>query len=256
MIKKTGLLVLLVGLTAALAPLACGGGGGGSPATDFCAKYATATCMRTFACPDPANPFPAGFTMSTCVQAFTKLCTDKPDPNAVPTVSCYGATTVNAAAESSCLSMVAAATCDQINNGTFTYDAVCSTVCSATSSGAAGSMGAAGTNGAGGSGTGTGGTAPAPADAAAYCKQLSSVNCDQGFKCSTPADRADPSWTLGATISECKGSVTTMACATAITDCGTYNALFAQACINKYAAQTCDDIALNGLPPECMFACQ
>jgi hypothetical protein len=259
MIKTSSLLGLCAVLAVVLAPLACGGGGGGGggAGADFCSKYATATCQRTFACPDPMNPPPAGFNMSTCVQAFTKLCTDKPDPNAVPIVSCYGATHVNTAAQSDCLSMVAAATCDQINNGTYTYDTVCSMVCSA-----APTMGAAGSSGNGGSGgnagsTGTAGTGPALPTADNFCNQFSLVNCDQAFKCTTPTDRADPSWTLGATVTECKGSVTTMMCNGFAATCPKYNQTFGKACVDAYAAMTCADIAasLTGLPDECGFVC-
>jgi len=56
------------------------------------------------------------------------------------------ATHVNTAAQTECLSAVAASTCDQIIMGTYTYDDVCSMVCTtAPTTGAAGSSGAAGT---------------------------------------------------------------------------------------------------------------
>jgi len=234
---------------------------------DFCSKFATATCMKTIACPDPNNPLPANFTMANCVQAFTQLCTMKPPANQIPDVNCYGATHVNAAAETMCLSAVSSATCDQVNNQVpLPWDDICSMVCATVATtGGAGSSGAAGTtasgtagttgNGAGGS-TGAGGTAPAPANAMAFCQQLSSVDCDQAFKCVAPANR-DATFIAneGSTIAECKGTITTMNCAGFQAMCTGYNALFAQACVNKYAALTCDDIALNGPPAECGFVC-
>jgi hypothetical protein len=270
MIKKISLLAL--GLCVA-APLACGGGGGGGVGGDFCAKFASATCMKTISCPDPNAPLPPNFTMANCVQAFTKLCTDKPPANQIPDVNCYGATHVNTAAQAMCLSAVSAATCDQVNNQVpLPWDDICAMVCTAaattggagstgaagTGSGAAGMSGSAGTTGSGAAGTtGAGGTAPAPADAASFCKQLSSVDCDQAYKCVAPADR-DATFIAneGSSITECKGTITTMNCAMFPAMCTTYNSLFAQACVNKYAAMTCDDIALNGLPLECSFACQ
>jgi hypothetical protein len=264
MIKKLGLLALGA---CVVAPLACGGGGGGGVGNDFCAKFATATCMKTISCPDPNAPLPPNFTMSNCMQAFTKLCTDKPPANQIPDVNCYGATHVNSAAETMCLSAVSSATCDQVNNQVpLPWDDICSMVCTAAATtGAAGSGGAAGTgtgaagttgSGAGGS-TGAGGTAPAPADSMAFCVQLSSVDCDQAFKCVAPANR-DATFIAneGSTVAECKGTITTMNCAGFSTMCASYNSLFAQACVNKYAALTCDDIALNGLPAECGFVCQ
>jgi hypothetical protein len=262
MIKKTNLVgVVALGLCVVM-PLACGSSGG-SVGDDFCAKYANATCAKTIGCPDANFPLPANFTMANCVQGFTHLCTDKPSAAATPATNCYGATQVNSAAETMCLAAVMATTCDQVNNKNgmmATYDDVCSTVCGAPAT--TGGAGAGGTTGSGTAGTGAagttgaGGSAPAPADASAFCHQLLSVDCDQAYKCVAPADRT-PDFVAaeGSSIEECKGPLLTMNCATALTDCPSYNSLFAQACVNKYAVESCDDIAAVGPPAECQFVC-
>ena len=148
LIKKIGLFGALAVCALAMSTLACGGGAGGV-ADDFCAKFARATCMKTISCADAANPLPAGFTMSNCVPTFTMLCTKKLSIDEIEPVNCYGATHVNGAAQTMCLAAVNATTCDQIDNGTFTYDDVCSMVCSTAASGDAGSSGAVGTTSSG-----------------------------------------------------------------------------------------------------------
>jgi hypothetical protein len=129
LIRKLGSFGALALCALAISPLACGGGAGGV-ADDFCAEFATATCMKTISCADAANPLPPGLTMSNCVQTFTTLCTKKLSMDEIEPVNCYGATHVDGAAQAMCLAAVNATTCDQINTGTFTYDGVCSTVCS------------------------------------------------------------------------------------------------------------------------------
>ncbi|HVU49874.1 MAG TPA: hypothetical protein VHL80_04260 [Polyangia bacterium] len=265
MIKKISLAALLL-LGGALAPLACGGGSS-SPGSDFCAKYATAVCQRDFACPDPANPLP--FTMSQCVQGFTQECTNKPPAGQVPDVNCYGATQVNATAQTMCLQAIPAATCDEINNGTFTYDDVCGQVCTTATTGAAGSTSGAGgatgaagsTTGAAGSATGAagaGGAGAVPPDGMSFCLQLSMVDCDRAYDCVPAAMRdADFVASEGNNITECKGTLTTQACDGFGAMCGTYSTTFAQACLSKYATETCDQILADmGPPAECFFACQ
>ena len=282
MIKRLG----LIALVSSVAPFACGGGGSGGVGVggDFCAKFATATCQRTFACPDPTSPPPAGFNMSTCVESFTHACTDKPPAGQTSDVTCYGATHVNTAAQTECLSAVAATTCDDLNNGNLTYDDVCSMVCTTVAmTGAAGSggvagatgtagAGATGTAGAGATGTagaGATGTAGAGATGTAgiagsapptsptdFCQQLTGVLCAQEYDCVPAASRGTVfQMSFGTTVQECKTMVATVTCATAETDCTTFDPAQAQTCIGLWSAETCAQFADEITPTECNTAC-
>src|SRR5262249_8302262 len=157
MIKKTSLAILVL-LSCALAPLACGGGGS-SPGADFCGKYAQAACQRQTACPDPNNPPDPSFTISDCVTLFTHACTDKLPAGETSDVSCYGAPHVNTAAQTACLSAIAMASCTDVNALPPAYDDICSMVCTTgTTTGAGGSGGSTGAAGSGAAGsTGSGG---------------------------------------------------------------------------------------------------
>jgi hypothetical protein len=258
MFKKLGLLSVAL---STLLSLACGGGGSANVGADFCNKEAAAFCKKIFDCPDPNFPIPAGATQAQCVADTAKTCIEKPAQGSTD-ANCYGATHVNTAAQTMCLDMIAATSCADFNGGTFTYTDVCSMVCTtAATTGTAGTSGAgtAGTTGtgtAGTSGTGAAGSSGTAA-AAAFCRAFSSINCDQAFKCVAPADQdATFVMTLGSNITQCKGPITDAACATPGTDCPTYSAAFGDACNMKFKAQTCDDLALNGLPIECSFVCQ
>ena len=44
--------------------------------------------------------------------------------------------------------------------------------------------------------------------------------------------------------------------ATVATDCVGYDQTFASACLQKTAAETCDDVLAGNQPAECAFACQ
>jgi hypothetical protein len=45
-------------------------------------------------------------------------------------------------------------------------------------------------------------------------------------------------------------------CATGAADCVGYDQTFATACLQKTAAETCDDVLAGNSPAECGFVCQ
>src|SRR5207247_2211772 len=100
----------LIADAAPAAAVGCGGGGG--VGDQFCHDWAAASCHRIWLCPDPFGPSEAA-----CTQGFTKLCTDPQPAGQTSDVSCVGATHVNEAAKSLCLSEINAETCDDLNSG-------------------------------------------------------------------------------------------------------------------------------------------
>jgi hypothetical protein len=234
-------------------------------------------------------------TMGQCVQLYSLSCTSKPkSPDSTPTVLCYGATGVNEAMETACLNAIAATSCDDVTNLTYTYDDTCSQVCttgSTTGAGGAGGAGGAsgnagatgaggallgtagasgaggatagsggaGTTGAGGSvNTGAAGTFAVPPDAMTFCLTFASVDCDQVFKCIPPSMQDDvfiSKW--GQTIIECKTTKAAQNCDGFGPLCGSYSPQFAQACLIEYSAESCEALALaQDVPPDCHLICQ
>ncbi len=282
MLKSLGWVVLV-----AVAPLACGGGG--SAGSDFCQSWAAAQCHKIYQCPT-ADPNPlAGTSESNCTAGWTQLCTNKPPAGETFDVNCSAGQSINEAAKTSCLNSLTSATCDQFNDPTHTD--VCDQVCpqstdadggtagatggsagatggsagatggsaGATGGSAGATGGSAGATGgsAGATGGSAGATGTASADVTTSCQQLDTVLCDQAFTCIPVADRDDTfTGTFGTTIAECKGAMVTADCATVATDCVGYDQTFANACLQKTAAETCDDVLAGNPPAECQFVCQ
>jgi hypothetical protein len=271
-------LVVLVAVT--VAPLACGGGGG-SAGSDFCQSWAAAFCHKIYQCPT-ADPNPlAGTSEANCTAGWRQTCTSKPPAGETFDVNCSAGQSINQAAKTSCLNSLASATCDQFNDPTYT-DA-CDQVCpqsadtdggtAGATGGAAGAIGGTagaigGTAGAiGGTAGAIGGTAgaiggtggavgTASADVTTFCHQTDDQLCDQVFTCIPVADR-DDSFTaaFGATVADCKGTIVASDCATAAAQCPNYDQTFATACLQKTAAETCDDVLAGNSPAECDFVC-
>jgi hypothetical protein len=254
----------LAGLAAAAAPLACGSSGGSSPAGDFCTKYATAYCQKLFACPDPNFPLPPTATQADCVSATAMSCTNRPSMDVTVDVNCYGATSVNAAAETSCINQINATTCTDFNGGGANFDATCATVCSAApATGGAGTSGTAGSgaagSGAAGSGAAGSGGAPGstpPRNATDYCAQLTGVSCSIVFRCVPAANRGMTFMAqFGTSVQDCTTSMVQTSCGTAQTDCPGFDPAQAQACLQQWNAESCADVADMITPDACMLAC-
>jgi hypothetical protein len=219
-----------------------------------------AVCQRQFACPDPNNPPDPSFTMADCVTLNTHACTDKLPAGETSAVSCYGATHVNTAAQTMCLSAIAMATCADVNALPPPYDDICSMVCTTGSTtGGAGSTGAGG-SGAGGSGAGgsTGGGFPTtpPTSPTDFCNQFTTVSCEQVYACVPAASRgAMFQMNFGTTVQECDTMLKNQSCPTIVMNCTTFTATDANACLMKWAAETCANIADQITPAECNTAC-
>jgi hypothetical protein len=258
---------IVVGL-ASLAGLIADCGGGASPGAQFCQSWASAFCQKVYAC-TPADmrgtDFLGGSSESQCTSIWNQSCAAAPPADTTFDVNCSGGAQVNAAAKTACLNELSSISCDDFTAPT--YQSVCDQVCGqgtggaagATGPGSAGNSGDGGTAGAAGAsgaaGTSGGIDAGAPTDPLKFCELLNEQTCALAFNC-VPAASRDSTFvgTFGSSVAECQGSKTQALCANA-TCMPSYDPTAGASCIAIYALYTCADVA-NGLPADCMQACQ
>ena len=232
----------------------CGGGDGAG--SQFCKDFAATFCHKIYQCPPPEGLGGlAGSSEADCTNGWTHICADPPPSGTTVDVNCSGGKHVNQAAKTLCLEQITSATCDAFNDPTFYTN--CDQVC--VDSSPTGVGGTTGSAGSGGGGTGGGGTSGTNLPTAmAFCQTGAGIDCDRAFECVDPSLR-DASFTsaFGSTITECKTTkAPDCSAATAATNCPTYSQVFGEACLMKYATESCDTWLAGYLPPECIFVCQ
>ncbi len=131
------------------------GGGGSSPASDFCQSWATAFCQKLISC----DPGQVGGSQAQCVASFAQTCSQGPPPGTTFDVNCSGGAHVDPMEKTACLDELATISCDQFNAPT--YVSVCDSVCGGSQSGGFGGGGAGG-GGAAGAGGGLAGAGGGP----------------------------------------------------------------------------------------------